>query len=73
MTATDIWLLLAAALLVAAAGMLSAADAAINRVSRVSVDAYERQGRRGVDAFGQCLAIRPDTSTLRCSFGRWPA
>ena len=40
MSATDIWTLIAAALLVATAGVLSAADAAINRVSRVSVDTY---------------------------------
>ena len=55
MTATDVWLLLAAAALVAVAGLLSAADAAINRVSRVSVDTYERQGRRGVDALRAVL------------------
>ena len=56
MTSTDIWLLVAAAALIAVAGVLSAADAAINRVSRVSLDAYERQGRRGVEALRQVLA-----------------
>ncbi len=56
MTSTDIWILVAAAALVAAAGALSAADAAINRVSRVSLDAYEREGRRGVVALRQVLA-----------------
>ncbi len=56
MTGSDIWLLVAAAALTAAAGVLSAADAAINRVSRVSLDAYERQGRRGVEALRQVLA-----------------
>jgi CBS domain containing-hemolysin-like protein len=54
-TAVDFWLLAAAVVLVAIAGMLSAADAAINRVSRVSVDAYARQGRRGVDAMRAVL------------------
>ena len=56
MTSTDIWLLVAAAALIAVAGVLSAADAAINRVSRVSLDSYERQGRRGVEALRQVLA-----------------
>jgi CBS domain containing-hemolysin-like protein len=55
-TATDIWLLVAAAALVAVAGVLSAADAAINRVSRVSVDAYEREGRRGAVALRAVLS-----------------
>jgi CBS domain containing-hemolysin-like protein len=55
-TATDVWLLVAAVALVAVAGVLSAADAAINRVSRVSVDAYEREGRRGVVALRAVLA-----------------
>ncbi len=56
MTATDIWLLIAAAALVAMAGVLSASDAAINRVSRVSLEIYERQGRRGVEALRKVLA-----------------
>lgn len=56
MSRPDIWILLAAAGLVAVAGVLSAADAAINRVSRVSLDAYEREGRRGVTALRQVLA-----------------
>lgn len=56
MTDTDVWLLLAAAALVAAAGVLSAADAAINRVSRVSLETYERQGRRGARALREVLA-----------------
>jgi CBS domain containing-hemolysin-like protein len=55
-TATDIWLLIAAAALVAMAGVLSASDAAINRVSRVSLEIYERQGRRGVEALRKVLA-----------------
>ena len=55
MTATDFWTLVAAALLVAMAGVLSAADAAINRVSRVSLETYEREGRRGVDALRAVL------------------
>ncbi|MFL6071268.1 MAG: hemolysin family protein, partial [Actinomycetes bacterium] len=55
MTATDVWTLIAAALLVATAGVLSAADAAINRVSRVSLETYEREGRRGVDALRAVL------------------
>jgi CBS domain containing-hemolysin-like protein len=55
MSASDIWTLVAAALLVGVAGVLSAADAAINRVSRVSVDTYERQGRRGVDSLRAVL------------------
>jgi CBS domain containing-hemolysin-like protein len=55
MTAIDAWLLLAAAALVAVAGVLSAADAAINRVSRVSVDTYEREGRRGVESLRAVL------------------
>lgn len=56
MTSTDIWLLVGAAVLVAVAGVLSAADAAISRVSRVSLEAYEREGRRGVGALRQVLA-----------------
>jgi CBS domain containing-hemolysin-like protein len=56
MTATDVWLLAAAAALVAVAGVLSAADAAINRVSRVSVDTYERENRSGATALRAVLA-----------------
>ena len=56
MTGPDIWLLVAAVVLVAVAGVLSAADAAINRVSRVSVERYEREGRHGVTAMRQVLA-----------------
>lgn len=56
MTSTDIWILVAAAALIAVAGVLSAADAAINRVSRVSVEAYEREGRRGVESLRHVLA-----------------
>ena len=56
MTGPDVWLLVAAAVLVAVAGILSAADAAINRVSRVSVERYEREGRHGVAAMRQVLA-----------------
>jgi CBS domain containing-hemolysin-like protein len=56
MTGPDIWLLAAAVALVAAAGVLSAADAAINRVSRVSVERYEREGRHGVAAMRHVLA-----------------
>ncbi|MCZ3389694.1 MAG: hemolysin family protein [Actinomycetia bacterium] len=55
MTSTDIWMLAAAAALIAVAGVLSAADAAINRVSRVSLDAYEREGRRGVESLRHVL------------------
>jgi CBS domain containing-hemolysin-like protein len=55
-TNADIWLLVAAAVLVAMAAVLSAADAAINRVSRVSLEKYERQGRRGAGALRQVLA-----------------
>ncbi len=56
MTGTDVWLLIAAAALVAMAGVLSASDAAINRVSRVSLEIYERQGRRGVESLAKVLA-----------------
>ncbi|MCZ3385404.1 MAG: hemolysin family protein [Actinomycetia bacterium] len=49
-------MLLAAACLVGIAGVLSAADAALNRVSRVSLDAHEREGRRGVEVLRQVLA-----------------
>lgn len=55
-TSTDVWVLLAAALLVGVAGVLSAADAAINRVSRVSLETYERQGRHGVVALRKVMA-----------------
>ncbi len=56
MTSTDIWILVAAAALIVVAGVLSAADAAINRVSRVSLDAYEREGRRGVESLRHVLS-----------------
>lgn len=56
MTSTDIWLLVAAAALTVVAGVLSSADAAINRVSRVSIDAYEREGRRGVESLRHVLS-----------------
>ena len=38
MSATDIWLLLLAAALIAVAGGLAGADAALSRVSRLAVD-----------------------------------
>jgi magnesium and cobalt exporter, CNNM family len=47
MTTTDIWLLVTAAILVALAGLLVAAEAAIGRVSRSRAEEMVREGRRG--------------------------
>ena len=56
MSAADFWAVIAAIVLVALAAALAASDVAINRVSRVSVEAYERQGRRGCDSLRRVVS-----------------
>jgi len=55
MTASDIWLLVFAAALVAAAGALAGADAALSRVSRVSVERAVRDQKPGAGALRQIV------------------
>jgi CBS domain containing-hemolysin-like protein len=43
----DVWLLLAAGMLIVFGGFFAGAEAALARVSRVTADELERQGRRG--------------------------
>jgi CBS domain containing-hemolysin-like protein len=49
MTGTDIWLVVAAAILVVIAAVLSMADAALSRVSRSAVEELVRNNRRGAE------------------------
>jgi len=56
MSATDIWLLLLAAALIAVAGGLAGADAALSRVSRLAVDQAARDQRSGATALRQIIA-----------------
>jgi CBS domain containing-hemolysin-like protein len=53
---SDVWLLVAALALIVVAAVLSAADVAINRVSRVSVESYERADRRGAQALRRVVS-----------------
>ena len=56
MTESDIGLLVGAVLLVLVAAVLVGIDAAITRVSRVAVEEFVREGRRGADALAQVVA-----------------
>ena len=52
----DIWLLLAAKMLIVFGGFFAGAEAALSRVSRVTADELERQGRRGAARLQQVVA-----------------
>ena len=56
MTANDLLLLAIAGILIVAAALLAGADAAFARVSRVSVEEYVREGRRGSHRLQQVVA-----------------
>ncbi len=56
MTASDIWLLLLAVVLIGLAGALAGADAALSRVSRLAVDQAVRDKRPGAQALRQIVA-----------------
>ncbi|HET9188428.1 MAG TPA: hemolysin family protein [Acidothermaceae bacterium] len=59
MTAGDVGLPLGAAVLVVAAGLCAAADAALSRVSRAQVEEFARDGRRGAAALRRVIAEPP--------------
>lgn len=59
MTNVDVWLLVAAALLVAVAGVLVTAEAALGRVSRSRAEEMSRAGERGADRLLLVLRDRP--------------
>jgi CBS domain containing-hemolysin-like protein len=52
----DVWLLLAAGMLIVFGGFFAGAEAALSRVSRVTADELERQGRRGAARLQQVVA-----------------
>ena len=52
----DIWLLVLAGLLIVFGGFFAGAEAALSRVSRVTADELERQGRRGAARLQQVVA-----------------
>jgi CBS domain containing-hemolysin-like protein len=52
----DVWLIVAAALLIVAGGFFAGAEAALSRVSRVTADELERAGRRGATRLQQVVA-----------------
>jgi CBS domain containing-hemolysin-like protein len=52
----DIWLVVAAGLLIVAGGFFAGAEAALSRVSRVTADELERAGRRGAARLQQVVA-----------------
>jgi CBS domain containing-hemolysin-like protein len=56
MTAADAGLLLGALALVIVAAFLVAIDGALTRVSRVAVDEFVREGRRGADALAKVVS-----------------
>jgi CBS domain containing-hemolysin-like protein len=56
MSATDIWLLLLAIVLIGIAGALAGADAALSRVSRLAVERAVRERRRGATELRQIVA-----------------
>jgi CBS domain containing-hemolysin-like protein len=56
MSATDIWLLLLAIVLIGIAGALAGVDAALSRVSRLAVEGAVRERRRGAIALRQIVA-----------------
>lgn len=59
MTPIDRWLIFAAVVLALVASLLAGAEAALSRVSRVRVDEFRRQGRRGADQLTRVLADPP--------------
>jgi CBS domain containing-hemolysin-like protein len=59
MTPGDILLPAGAAVLVGVAGLCAAADAALSRVSRVRVEEYLREGRRGAKSLRRVVAEPP--------------
>jgi CBS domain containing-hemolysin-like protein len=52
----DIWLLLAAGMLIVFGGFFAGAESALSRVSRVTADELERAGRRGAARLQQVVA-----------------
>jgi CBS domain containing-hemolysin-like protein len=52
----DVWLLLAAGMLIVFGGFFAGAEAALSRVSRVTADELEREGRRGAARLQQVVA-----------------
>lgn len=56
MTGDDVLLLLIALVLVVMASALAGIEAALSRVSRVTVDTYIREGRRGAERLGRVVA-----------------
>ena len=52
----DVWLLLAAGMLIVFGGFFAGAEAALSRVSRVTADELERLGRRGAARLQQVVA-----------------
>jgi CBS domain containing-hemolysin-like protein len=52
----DVWLLVLAGVLIVFGGFFAGAEAALSRVSRVTADELERQGRRGAARLQQVLA-----------------
>lgn len=59
MTPIDRWFIFAAVVLALVASLLAGAEAALSRVSRVRVDEFRRQGRRGADQLTRVLADPP--------------
>src|SRR5947209_16124715 len=55
MTGSDIWLLVAAALLVLCAAVLSMSEAALSRVSRSAVEEMAREEQRGADRVARII------------------
>jgi CBS domain containing-hemolysin-like protein len=56
MTSGEVVLLVVAVLLVVLAGLFAAADTALSRVSRTSVEELAREGRRGADRLARMVA-----------------
>jgi CBS domain containing-hemolysin-like protein len=56
MTSGDAWLIAGSAVLVIVAGLLAGAETALSRVSRVRVEEFVREGRRGALRLEQVLA-----------------
>jgi CBS domain containing-hemolysin-like protein len=52
----DVWLIIAASLLIVFGGFFAGAEAALSRVSRVTADELERAGRRGAARLQQVVA-----------------
>jgi CBS domain containing-hemolysin-like protein len=64
MTGPDVVLLIAAILLIPAAGALAAADAALARISVARVEELVREGRRGSRSLARLAADRPRHTNL---------